>query len=267
MNPANKFTPVGELISLSNKKALVTGGAMGIGFAIAYRLAEAGAIVAIADLNEEKGRAAVEDLKSKGLNAIFLKCNVAKEEEVTSTVSNAIKQLGGMDILVNNAGIFPFIPFTQMTADNLEKVLAINLKGLFYFSREVSRWMIAQQRSGCIINIASIDAIHPSNIGLSAYDASKGGVLMMTKSMAKELGSQGIRVNAIAPGSIMTEGAIAVSSGAATKESTRAFMSRIPLGRMGIADDIGRVALFLASDLSNYMTGSLVVADGGYLLS
>jgi 2-deoxy-D-gluconate 3-dehydrogenase len=267
MTPANKFIPISELISLSSKKALVTGGAMGIGFAIAYRLAEAGAAVAIADLNEEKGRKAAEDLKSRGFKAIFLKCNVSKEEEVKSTVSSAIKQLGGMDILVNNAGIFPFIAFTQMTADDLEKVLAVNLKGLFYFSREISRWMIEQKHNGCIINIASIDAIHPSNIGLAAYDASKGGVLMLTKSMAKELGDQGIRVNAIAPGGIMTEGALAVSTGAATKESTRAFMSRIPVGRMGIADDIGRVALFLASDLSSYMTGSLVVVDGGYLLS
>jgi NAD(P)-dependent dehydrogenase (short-subunit alcohol dehydrogenase family) len=270
MFPVNKFIRVNDLISLKGKKALVTGGAMGIGFAIAYRLAEAGATVAVVDFNEEKGQKAVENLKGNGFQAIFIRCDVTKEEEVKNTVSSATKQLGGMDILVNNAGIFPFMAFTKMTADDFEKVLAVNLKGLFYFSREVSRWIIEQKRNGCIINIASIDALQPTNKGLSAYDASKGGVLMMTKSMAKELGEQGIRVNAIAPGGIMTEGAMTASASAATtatKESTRAFMARIPMGRMGIADDIGRVALFMASDLSSYMAGSLVVVDGGYLLS
>ena len=127
---------------------------------------------------------------------------------------------------------------------------------------------MASKNSGVIINVASIDSIHPSSPGLAAYDASKGGVQMLTKSMALELGKQGIRVNAIAPGTIMTEGAIAqAQNSGASRDTTRAFMARIPLGRMGVADDIGRVALFLASDLSSYMTGSVIVADGGFLLS
>jgi 2-dehydro-3-deoxy-D-gluconate 5-dehydrogenase len=267
MSPSRKFIPINELMSLANRKALVTGGAMGIGFAIAYRLAEAGASVAIADLNEEKGQKAAEDLNSFGYKAIFLRCNVAKEEEVRNTVNSAIEQLGGLDILVNNAGIFPFIPLFQMTGDDLEKVLGVNLKGVFYFSREVSRWMIEQKRSGCFINLASIDAVHPSYKGLAAYDASKGGVLTLTKHLAKELGEHGIRVNAIAPGSILTEGTLSIQGESASRGTSRACLSPVALGRMGVADYIGRIALFLACDLSSYMTGSLIVADGGYLLS
>jgi 2-dehydro-3-deoxy-D-gluconate 5-dehydrogenase len=273
MAAEKRFTPITELISLSNKKALVTGGAMGIGFAIAYRLAEAGAMVTIADLNEEKGQKAVQDLNGRGFQVFFTRCDVSKEEEIKNTVNSAVEKMGGLDILVNNAGIFPFKLLAQTSGDDFEKVLAVNLKGLFNFCREASQRMIAQKRTGCIVNIASVDSLHPSNIGLSAYDASKGGVLMLTRSLARELAANGIRVNAIAPGGIMTEGVIAQSAAQTTgagqdsREVIRAFLSRIPLGKMGMADDIGRVALFLASDLSSYMTGSLVVVDGGYLLS
>jgi NAD(P)-dependent dehydrogenase (short-subunit alcohol dehydrogenase family) len=263
----NKFVPLSDLIKLTGKKALVTGAGMGIGFAIAYRLAEAGAHVTVVDFNEEKGHQAVDKLVSYGFKASFLRCNVGIEEEVKNTVVAAAAGMGGLDILVNNAGIYPFFPVLEMTAENFEKVLSVNLKGLFYFSREAGRLMAAKN-SGVIVNVASIDAIHPSAPGLAAYDASKGGVQMLTKSMALELGKQGIRVNAIAPGSIMTEGAIAQGQASgSTRETTRAFMVRIPLDRMGVADDIGRVALFLASDLASYMTGCTVVADGGYLLS
>jgi len=268
MTPEKKFAPITELISLSDKKALVTGGAMGIGYAIAYRLAEAGATVTIADLNEEKGQKAAQDLMNYGYKASFLRCDVSREEDVKDTFSTAITGMGGLDILVNNAGIFPFTPFLQLTASDIEKVLAVNLKGLLYCALEASRWMIEQKRSGCIINLASIDSLHPSHKGLPVYDASKGAVLTVTKSLARELGPNGIRVNAIAPGGILTEGTITQSRGEQSGRAVlREFMSRIPLGKMGIADDIGRVALFLASDLSNYVTGSLIVVDGGYLLS
>jgi 2-dehydro-3-deoxy-D-gluconate 5-dehydrogenase len=267
MTPEKQFTPLHELISLAGKKALVTGGAMGIGYAIAYRLAEAGAVVGIIDLNEEKGQKAAADILACGFQAFFLCCDVSREDEVKAAVSAALERMGAIDILVNNAGIFPFTPALQMTADDIEKVLAVNLKGTLFFTREVSRRILEQKRSGTIINLASIDALHPGHIGLSVYDASKGAVLTLTRSLARELGPGGIRVNAIAPGGILTEGAITQRSGENSRAGLREFMSRIPLGKMGIADDIGRVALFLASDLSSYMTGSLVVVDGGYLLS
>jgi 2-dehydro-3-deoxy-D-gluconate 5-dehydrogenase len=267
MSPEKKFVPLAELISLAGKKALVTGGAMGIGYAIAYRLAEAGAAVCILDRNEEKGRQAAQNISDCGYSAFFQKCDVSLEEEVNSAVAAALARLGAVDILVNNAGIFPFTPIQQMTAEDMDKVLAVNLKGTLFFIREVSRWMIGQKRSGCIINLASIDSLHPSHKGLSVYDASKGAVLTLTRSLARELGPDGIRVNALAPGGILTEGALTQRSGENSRAGLREFMSRLPLGKMGIPDDIGRAALFLASDLSAYMTGSLLVVDGGYLVS
>ncbi len=269
MSPDNKYLPIHELISLAAKKAVVTGGAMGIGYAIAYRLAEAGATVAIADLNEEKGQKAAQDLTGYGFKAFFLRCDVSQEEDVKKTINAAINAMEGLDILVNNAGIFPFTPLLQLTAADIEKIFAVNVKGILYMTQEVSRWMIDHKQGGCIINLASIDSLHPSHKGLPVYDASKGAVLTLTKSLARDLGSSGIRVNAIAPGGIMTEGAVSQSrsSGETSRTGLREFMSRLPLGRMGVADDIGRVALFLASDLSSYMTGSLIVVDGGYLLS
>jgi 2-dehydro-3-deoxy-D-gluconate 5-dehydrogenase len=264
------LVPIHELINLTGKKALVTGGAMGIGLAIARRLAEAGAAVAIIDLNEEKGQKAVHNLKDAGYQAFFFKCDVSQEQEVSHTVSTAVTAMDGVDILVNNAGVFPFTPLNQLKGDDIEKVISVNLKGLLYMTREGARRMIEQKRGGCIINLASIDSIHPAHKGMSVYDASKGAVLTLTKSLAKELGPDNIRVNAIAPGGILTEGSISQTRGGG-EQSGRAglkeFMSRIPLGKMGIADDVGRVALFLASDLSSYMTGSMVAVDGGYLIS
>jgi NAD(P)-dependent dehydrogenase (short-subunit alcohol dehydrogenase family) len=157
-----------------------------------------------------------------------------------------------------------------MAGTDFDRVTNINLKGTFLCSHEVSQYMIKQRHYGCIINIASIDSMHPSSKGLVAYDASKGGVLTLTKSMALELGKYDIRVNAIAPGGILTGGVAQQMRGGSTDEGKRelkAFMSRMVLGRMGKADDIARVALFLASDLSSYITGSCIVVDGGYLVS
>jgi 2-deoxy-D-gluconate 3-dehydrogenase len=173
------------------------------------------------------------------------------------------------EILVNNAGIYPRVPLVEMTEKDFQRVISVNLTGTFLCSREVSRRMVEQGRGGCIINIASIDALHPAHDGMVAYDASKGGVLTMTKSMARELGRHDIRVNAIAPGGIVTEGVRSIFSGPASnqgKAQLKSFMSRMVIGRMGEADEIGRVALFLASDLASYITGTLIVADGGYLI-
>ena len=273
MTSPNKKATISELIDLTGKRAIVTGGAMGIGFAISCRLAEAGATVLIADTNAEAAQKAIEELKSYGYKATFTQCDVSNEEEVKAMVDSAVKEMGGIDILVNNAGIYPRIPLEQMTGHGFEQVMSVNLKGTFLCSRYASQEMIEQRRGGCIINIASIEAVHPSSTGMSAYDASKGGVLMLTKSTARELGQHDIRVNAIAPGGIMTQGVLS-HVGTTSKEEEKeqlkelkAFMARMALGRMGDADDIARVALFLASDLASYMTGDLIVVDGGYLIS
>jgi 2-dehydro-3-deoxy-D-gluconate 5-dehydrogenase len=267
MTTPRKFPTLAELINLNGKKALVTGGAMGIGYAIADRLSEAGAAVALLDFNEEKGRKSRLTLEGMGRRVYFVHCDLSREEEISRAFSNAVSQMAGLDILVNNAGIFPFTPLDQVSAEQIDRVLAVNVKAMILLSREFSRLAAEKQRGGLIVNIASVDALHPSHKGLSIYDASKGAVLSLTKSLAKELAPRGVRVNAIAPGGILTEGALAQRGPENARADLKEFMARIPLGRMGVADDIARVALFLASDLSAYMTGELIVADGGYLLS
>lgn len=206
MNSAKEIVPLSELIDLTGKGAVITGGAAGIGFAIACRLAEAGASVLIVDADGEKAVQASRELRDCGYRAGSIQCDVSNEEEVRAVVEIAMKELGGIGILVNNAGIYPRRPLAEMTGEDFDRVMAVNLRGTFLCCREVSQRMIAQKRGGCIINIASIDAIRPSSEGLLAYDASKGGVLTLTKSLARELGKHDIRVNAIAPGGIATEG-------------------------------------------------------------
>jgi 2-dehydro-3-deoxy-D-gluconate 5-dehydrogenase len=267
MNSDKRFPPLSELISLKNKRAIVTGGASGIGYAAAFRLAEAGAAVTILDYNPEKGRSAALKLNEAGFKVGFTVCDVSREEEVIKAAGLAIEEMGGLDILVNNAGIFPAKPFLSVNATDLDKVLGINLNGLIFSSREASRQMVNQKSGGSIINIASVDALHPIRKNMTVYDASKGAVLSLTRSLAKELASENIRVNAIAPGGILTEGAVANRSPENSRASLRETMSRIPLGHMGAADDVARVILFLASDLSAYMTGSLVTVDGGFMVS
>lgn len=264
------FKPLSELISLNGKNAIVTGGGRGIGLAISRRLAEAGASVMIADINISEGQNSSESLNALGYSTHFIKCDVTVEDNVKETIADTVKILGSVDILVNNAGIYPRNPLDKITGKDFEKVISVNLVGTFLCSRYAVQEMIRRQSGGCIINIASIEAIHPSSSGMSAYDASKGGVLMLTRSMAHELGAHAIRVNAIAPGGIKTQGILARAGVQQEKDQLKelkSFISRIALDRMGDADDIARIALFLASDLSSYITGGLIVADGGYLVS
>jgi 2-deoxy-D-gluconate 3-dehydrogenase len=263
-----------QLFDLHGKSALVTGGAMGIGKAIAERLAEAGAAVALVDISAEKGKAAATEIKAKSGKVEFVQADAGKVSDIEKAVQFAVKTFGGIDILVNNAGIFPFCPALSLSEELWDKVMAVNLKGVFFFAQKAAQKMIAGGKGGRIINIASVDALHPSG-NLVHYDASKGGVVMMTKSLALEWAKSGISVNAIAPGSIQTPG---VEQGAASMatagmnpeqmaEMMKAFNARIPLGRSGDPDEIASVVLFLASDAARYVTGATIVVDGGYLLS
>lgn len=262
--------PTNELINLKGKTAVVTGGAVGIGLGIATRLAEAGASVMVADLNKEKAEKAANELTQRGLNVKFLECNVSDEQAVQSLVSNTVMELGPVDILVNNAGIYPNIPLSKMSTEDFMRVIEVNLKSVYLTTKYVSEQMIKQGKGGKIINVTSIDAIHPSMIGLAHYDASKHGVWGFTKNSALELAQHKIWVNAIAPGGIATPGVQAGTGGSVPPEEMakmmEAFMANIPMHRMGDPDEIGKVALFLASDMSSYMTGSQVVVDGGALL-
>jgi 2-deoxy-D-gluconate 3-dehydrogenase len=259
-----------QLISIDGKRAIVTGGAKGLGLAISYRLAEAGATILIADNDREEAIKSAEVLTKCGLKSVAVQCDVSREKDIVKMIETAAKEMGGVDILVNNAGIFPQIPLQEMTAADFEKVISINLKGTMLCSREASRLMIEKRSGGNIINLASIDAIHPSDKGMAAYDASKGAVLSLTKSLALELGEHDIRVNAIAPGGILTQSLQSLVTTAPTvdgKARLKKFMARMVLGRMGEADEVARVALFLASEMSSYITGTIIVVDGGYLIS
>ncbi len=261
---------ISELTNLREKCAIVTGGAMGIGLAICQRLCEAGARVLMVDVNQKEGLEASDKLKQKGYDAQIYNCDVSCEEDVKGLVSYALKTLGKIDILVNNAGIYPKKELSEMTAADFNRVNSVNLLGTFLCCRYVSSEMIEAKNGGSIINISSIEALHPVSKGMSAYASSKGGVLMLTKSLAQELGSYEIRVNAIAPGSIKTPGVTSRSKQTDARmqlNELKTFLSRVPLERMGEADEVARVALFLASELSSYITGDMIVVDGGYLVS
>jgi len=255
---------------LSGKSVIVTGGAMGIGFGICKRFVQAGANVLIADVAGSSADAAVQKLAGSRGKAVAIQADVAADGVGERLVSKCMELFGSINVLVNNAGIYPISPILQMTPDFFDKVYKINLKGLVFLSKAAGAKMVERGKGGKIINISSIDAFHPTSVGLGAYDTSKGGVTMFTKALALELAPHGIMVNSIAPGGIATEGTSKPLAGMTeeqTNQMMKAFLSRIPLSRMGVPDDIGKVALFLASSASDYMTGQTLIVDGGMLLS
>ncbi len=255
-----------ELCSLAGKSAVVTGGAMGIGFGIVKRFVEAGASVLLADVDGKAAEAAAARLSGR---IVPLAVDVGSDTAADTIVARCVESFGGLDILVNNAGIFPTVPLLQMPPELFDRVLRINLRGLVLLSKAAGLQMVKQGRGGKIINIGSIDSLRPSTVGLAAYDTSKGGVLMFTRSLALEMAPHAVQVNAILPGGITTEGTAHPLEGmteSQTKEMLEAFTRKIPLGHMGVPDDIAKVALFLASPMSDYMTGAHVVVDGGALL-
>jgi 2-deoxy-D-gluconate 3-dehydrogenase len=255
---------------IGGKSAIVTGGAKGIGFGIVRRYVEAGANVLIADLDGELATQRVAELDGPG-KSVSLGVDVSAPEAGQKLVDECVANFGSVDILVNNAGIYPMTPLLDQSRESWQRVLDINLTGLAFASKSVAQRMIEQGTGGAIVNIASIDALHPSMIGLAAYDSSKGGVLMFTRAFALEVAQHGITVNAIAPGGITTEGTAAPLQGSGMSEEEmdammEQFAASIPLGRMGVPDDIAKVALFLASPAAGYVTGELIVVDGGRLL-
>lgn len=263
-----------QLIDLSNKTAVVTGGAKGIGLGIVNRLHEAGANLVIADTDQASAQKVAETLNTKRPDSsLAIQVDVSKPADVKSMVTQTVDTFTSLDILVNNAGIFPNEPLADMNEAEFMRVIDVNLRGVFLCTKLATEQMKAQGKGGKVINITSIDALHPSMIGLSHYDASKHGVWGFTKNVARELAKDNIWVNAIAPGGVATPGVAALQDpskmppGTDMKAVVESFLSQIPMRRMGEPDEIGRVALFLASDLSSYMTGSQIVVDGGALLT
>jgi len=255
---------------LAGKGAIVTGGAMGIGWGIVKRFVEAGANVLLADVDDELAAHKVAELEGPG-KAVAMGVDVTDEMAGERLVDECVASFGSVDILVNNAGIYPMIPMLELTREAWQRVIDVNLTGLSFVSKAAGARMAEQGAGGKIINVASIDALHPSMVGLAAYDSSKGGVLMFTKAFALEMAPHGVNVNAIAPGGISTEGTAAplAGSGLTADEMTamtERFIAQIPLGRMGEPDDIAKVAVFLASSAADYITGELIVVDGGRLL-
>lgn len=262
--------PLDKLLKLDGKGAIVTGGGKGIGFAIAYRLAEAGAGILIADTDEKSAKKSAEELRAKGFVAEAIGTDVSSEADIQEMITRCVNSFGSIDILVNNAGIYPNKPISEMVKEEFEKVLKVNLESVFLTTKYASGAMKKAGKGGKIINVTSVDALHPSMVGLAHYDASKHGMWGFTKNSALELSPHKIWVNAIAPGGIATPGVAAMSQGASAEQMEaliKSFLAKIPMGRMGESDEIGKVALFLASDMSSYMTGSQLVVDGGVLLS
>jgi NAD(P)-dependent dehydrogenase (short-subunit alcohol dehydrogenase family) len=259
---------VQDLISLNGRVAVVTGAARGIGRAIARRLAEAGALVVVGDIDEAGAKAAAEAL---GGRAIGARVDVIDEASIIALADTAVSAFGHLDIWVNNAGIFPGSPSVDFLAEMWDRVQDVNLRGTFLGAREAARRMIAQgPNGGVIINVASVSG-YRGRPGLAAYVASKHGVVGLTKSLGVELGQHNIRVLGVAPTGVSTPGIAERKAGATGAELARIedlekkVGAALPLGRLGVPDDIARVALFCASDLSMLMTGSIVQVDAGAL--
>jgi 3-oxoacyl-[acyl-carrier protein] reductase len=243
-------------MTLENRRAVVTGAGRGIGRAIASRLAQLGADVAVIDVDGESARSSADELSATGTRVLGYQLNVADPEAVGDVFKRIIDDLGGIDILVNNAGITRDNLIIRMSPEQWDLVMDVNLKGAFNCIRAAVRPMMAQ-RSGRIINIASIVG-QIGNAGQANYSASKAGLIALTRTVAKEFGGRGITANAIAPGYIETP-----MTEALTEKVREQFASKILLGRFGKPEDVANVVAFLASDDGDYITGQTINVDGG----
>ena len=254
---------------LKNKVAIITGGASGIGKAAAERFAQEGATLVIADVNEEGIVRTVAEFEARGVRAVGQRCDVRDQTQTREMARSVVERLGRIDILVNNAGISRYRPFTEATAEDWNAVLDIDLKGVFFCAQAVAPQMIAQ-KYGRIVNISSAlgTGAAPHNTagspgGSAAYASAKAGVIMLTKTLARELGPNGVTVNCIAPGTFLTP----ISSSTRTPEQVAEHLEyrkkTTVLGRVGTLEELANTILFFASDESSYVTGHTLNVDGG----
>ena len=238
------------------KKALITGSGSGIGKAIALMLADMGADIVINDVSSKKGLKTVDEILNKNRRAVFSNADVVKEEEVKKMFESAAADLGGIDILVNNAGITKDALIMDMSVEQWDQVMDVNLRGVFLCSKYAAK-MMSEQNSGKIINVSSASGLM-GNVGQVNYTASKGGVIALTKTLAKELARFNITVNAVAPGYIRTPMTKTVPEKVETY-----IIGQIPLGRPGEAEEVANAIAFLASDMADYITGHVLSVNGG----
>lgn len=248
---------------LEGKVAIITGAGSGIGQGIAMLFAQEGATVVVAEFKEDRGRETVHMIERLGGKASFVQVDVSCLDEIDHAVQHTINQHKKIDILVNNAGVLAYMPFFQVSEKGWDRLMNVNMKGSYFFAQKVAKEMIRGGIQGSIINMGSI----ASELAIefqSHYVASKGGVRLMTKGIALELAEYGIRCNAIAPGIIVTDMTREDLEEPTTKEEA---LKKIPLNRLGTPMDVAKVALFLASEDSSYITGTLIFASGGFEIS
>lgn len=251
-----------KLFDLTGRTAIVTGGSLGIGFGIARGLASAGASVVIASRRETLARSAAESLQKEGFSAVAVPTDVSQTSSIDAMVSRVIKDFGKIDILVNNAGFVIRKPAEDFTEEEWDRLMATNLRGLFFCAQRVGREMI-RSRKGKIINISSVVS-QVAQSGRAVYAVSKAGISHVTRTLALEWAPYNINVNAIGPGVTITD--INKEHFAEHPEELRKFVDAIPLGREAYPDDYAGAAVFLASDASDYVTGQILLVDGGMVL-
>jgi NAD(P)-dependent dehydrogenase (short-subunit alcohol dehydrogenase family) len=256
MNSAPHTPPSSSNVQfgLQGRVCIVTGAAQGIGEACARRFAREGAKVVIADIEDQRGQALAQELQ-----ALFVHCDVGDKAQVDTLVAKTMLSHGRIDVLVNNAGIFKASDFLDITEADFDAVLRINLKGSFLVGQAVAREM-AKAGRGAIVNMSSVNAVLAIP-NIASYNVSKGGINQLTRVMALALVDHGIRVNAVAPGTIATE--LAAKAVLTSEEAKKKIMSRTPMKRLGEPSEVADVVAFLASDAASYITGEIVVVDGG----
>jgi len=259
------------LFDLAGRVAIVTGGAQGIGRGIAENLALAGATVVVADIAENTVCAAA--IEASGGHALAVTCDMADEASIDALVTTAVAAYGRLDVVVNNAAIYPMSPIAEMPTELWDRVLGVNLRGVFLLTRAAFPYLVSAGSSGRLINISSIDT-WKSYVGMGHYDASKGGIEAFTRSCALELAPHGATANVIAPGAVKTPGSLAVRSNLARQRgepTTTAvdaeFATRIPLGDWASPEQIGRATILLATPAAGYITGQTIYVDGGLKLT
>ncbi|HJP41275.1 MAG TPA: SDR family NAD(P)-dependent oxidoreductase [Dehalococcoidia bacterium] len=251
-----------DRFSLDGQVATVTGGGKGLGEAACLALADAGASIVVQDIDGGAAHSVASEISATGGTAISVSGDITDEATIDNVIDRATDELGRLDIMVNAAGIYTFIDMLSMSIGTWDQIINLHLRAAFLCNQKAGLKMAELGNGGAILNLSSVQGLRPSNPGALHYDSAKAGVIMLTKAAALELAPHKVRVNAIAPGLTVTPGTQAV-----VEQGGDNMVARVPLGRLGKAEDIGNLILFLVGPAADYITGETVVIDGGYLLT